>query len=378
MFDARDHKYMKEALALAEKGIGLASPNPSVGCLLVQNDGIAGRGWHEYNLKKHAEVQALSQAKERAKGATAYVTLEPCSHFGRTPPCTDQLIQAGVSRVVAARIDPNPLVSGRGVEKLRAAGIRVDVGLMSEQAGRIIEPFACHASTGRPLVISKVGMSLDGKAGTGKPEGRQITSPQSLEFTQYLRLRVDAILTGIGTIISDDPLLTYRGKEPKSRALLRIALDPDLRTPPKARLFQSIDRSPVLLFCRQDASEERRKELQKKGAEIFGVSALEGALDLNSVLEELGKRNILGLLVEGGGQTHWSFVSQGLVDVFYFLIAPLVLGGVNSIPAVGGKGYGAVLDAPKFKIQNSFKLGPDIALECYPSYSRSIISPWLS
>jgi diaminohydroxyphosphoribosylaminopyrimidine deaminase/5-amino-6-(5-phosphoribosylamino)uracil reductase len=369
---------MKKALALAEKGIGLASPNPSVGCLIVQSNEIVGSGRHEYSLKDHAEIQALRHAGERSHGATAYVTLEPCSHFGRTPPCADQLIQAGISRVVAARIDPNPLVSGRGVERLRAAGIKVDVGLMAEEAGRIIEPFACYASSGRPLVISKVGMSLDGKAGTGQPGGRQITSPESSEFTHHLRLRVDAILTGIGTIISDNPLLTYRGKAPKTRALLRIGLDPDLRTPSYARLFQDIERSPFLLFCKQGASPERREELEKKGAEILAVPELGGTLDLNAVLDELGKRKILGLLVEGGGQTHWSFLSQGLIDVFYFLIAPVVLGGASAIPSVAGKGYGAVLDAPKFKIGRSFMLGPDIALEYYPSYSRSIISPWLS
>ncbi len=376
--DAQDRKYMKRALALAEKGIGLASPNPSVGCLLVQKGEIVGSGWHEFDRKDHAEIQALRQAAGRSQNATAYVTLEPCGHYGRTPPCADQLIQAGITRVVIARIDPNPLVSGRGVERLQSAGIRVDVGLMAEQAGKIIEPFACHIGTGRPLVISKVGMSLDGKAGTGRPEGRQITSTESREFAHSLRLRADAVLVGVGTVLSDDPLLTYRGNAKKSRPLLRVVLDPTLRTPPEANLFRDVERAPVLLFCKQQASEERRKELENRGAEIISGSLWEEEFDLHAVLDELGKRRVLGLLVEGGGRTHWSFLSWRLVDAFYFIIAPIVLGGMNAIPSIGGEGFGAIVDAPKFKVRNSFDVGPDVVLECYPSYSRSIISPWLS
>jgi diaminohydroxyphosphoribosylaminopyrimidine deaminase / 5-amino-6-(5-phosphoribosylamino)uracil reductase len=377
MFDARDKKFMKRALALAEKGIGLASPNPSVGCLLVQNNEIVGSGWHEFDLKDHAEVRALRQASNRSQGATAYVTLEPCCHYGRTPPCADQMIQAGVRRVVVARIDPNPLVSSRGVEKLRSAGIQVDVGLMAEQAGKIIEPFACHVASGLPLVISKIGMSLDGKAGTGKPEGRWITSPESREFAHYLRLRVDAILTGVRTVLADDPELTYRGNVHKSRPLLRVILDPNLRTPPEARLFREAANAPVLLFCKQTAPEEQRRRLEAKGAEIIGIPLQEEDLDLNAVLAELGRRKVLGLLVEGGGRTHWSFLSRRLVDAFYFIIAPTVLGGTASIPSVGGKGYGSVEDSPRFKIRSILSVGPDTVLECYPSYSRSIISPWL-
>jgi diaminohydroxyphosphoribosylaminopyrimidine deaminase/5-amino-6-(5-phosphoribosylamino)uracil reductase len=377
MFDARDRRYMKKALALAEKGIGLASPNPSVGCLIVRENIIVGSGWHQYDLMNHAEILALHRAAGRSKNATAYVTLEPCCHQGRTPPCADKLIEAGIARVVVAAIDPNPLVSGRGIEKLRAAGIRVDAGLMADEAGKIIEPFACHISTGLPLVISKIGMSLDGKAGTGRPEGRWITSPEGREFAHHLRLRMDALLVGVGTVVADDPELTYRGKARKRRSLLRAILDPNLRTPANARIFQTVAQAPVLLFCKQQASNERRSELENRGAEIIEVPTLEKELDLNAVLKELGKREVLGLLVEGGGRTHWTFLSRGLVDAFYFIIAPLVLGGENSAPSIAGEGYGSAENSPRFKIRSCFAVGQDIVLECYPSYSRSIISPWL-
>jgi diaminohydroxyphosphoribosylaminopyrimidine deaminase / 5-amino-6-(5-phosphoribosylamino)uracil reductase len=378
MFDARDRRYMKRAIALAEKGIGLASPNPSVGCLIVREKEMIGSGWHEYDLMDHAEIRALHQAAGRSQNATAYVTLEPCCHYGRTPPCADSLINAGIARVVVAAIDPDPRVSGGGIERLRSAGIRVDVGLMAEQAEKIIEPYACYVSTGLPFVISKIGMSLDGKAGTGLPDGRWITSPEGREFAHYLRRQVDALLVGVGTVLADDPELTYRGKAPKRKPLLRVVLDPSLRTPLDARIFQTVAQAPILLFCNQQASNERRRELKNRGAEIIEVPMLEEELDLNAVLKELGKKKILGLLVEGGGRTHWTFLSHKLVDAFYFIIAPLVLGGTNSIPSIAGTGYGTAEDSPRFKVRSCFTVGPDIVLECYPYYSRSIISPWLS
>ena len=369
---------MKRALALAEKALGLASPNPSVGCVVVRDGQIVGRGWHEYALRDHAEVRALGEASESSRNATAYVTLEPCCHQGRTPPCVDRLIQAGIRRVVAARVDPNPLVSGRGIEFLRAAGIRVDVGLMSEEAGKLIEAFACHVTTGIPLVVSKVGMSLDGKIGTGRPEGRWITSPESREFGQRLRLRADALLVGVDTVLFDDPELTYRSKMPKGKPLMRVILDSRLRTPPTARLFRTRPHTPTLIFCGLDAPQARQTELESAGAEVLRTPSSGNGVDLHAILLELGKRGVLELLVEGGSKIHWSFLSRNLVDSFYFIIAPLVLGGKNFIPSIGGEGYATVVDSPRFKIRRFFSVGPDLVLEAYPSYSRSIISPWLS
>lgn len=381
MFSAADRKHMKEALALAAKGIGLASPNPSVGCVAVKDERVVGRGWHEYARLDHAEVRALGEAGERSRGATVYVTLEPCCHQGRTPPCADLLVESGVRRVVVARIDPNPRVSGKGVERLRAAGIKVDVGLMAGQAGRIIEPFACRMTTGLPLVVSKVGMTLDGRigiAGDHRDNDRRITSPESREFGHSLRLGLDAILVGVGTVLSDDPELTYRGAPPKAKPLVRVVLDPWLRTPSNARLLQSGSPAPVLVFCNSEAATARRTELEKQGAEVAPVPYSGGELDLRAVLTELGERGVLGVLVEGGARVHWSFLSGAFVDLFYFIVAPFILGGSSAIPCVGGKGYSAIAEAPRFRISRSFSIGPDTVLEAYPSYSRSIISPWLS
>jgi diaminohydroxyphosphoribosylaminopyrimidine deaminase/5-amino-6-(5-phosphoribosylamino)uracil reductase len=378
MFDAADSRFMKQALRLAEEASGLASPNPTVGCVIVRNGRVVGRGWHEYDLMDHAEVRAIGQTSGSLRDATAYVTLEPCCHRGRTPPCAERLVKAGIGRVVVARIDPNPLVSGRSIERLRSAGIRVDVGLLSEEAGKLIEAFACQISTGLPLVVSKAGMSLDGKIGTGHPEGRWITSLESREFGQRLRLTADALLVGIGTVLSDDPELTYRGSASKRRPLMKVILDAQLRTPRTARVFQTSPRTPVLIFCHERVSEAHRVELEREGAEVVSVPGSGDELNLRVVLEELGRRDVLGVLVEGGSKTHWSFLSNRLVDKFYFIIAPIVLGGENSVPSVGGKGYASVDESPKFKITRCFSVGPDIVLETYPSYSRSIVSPWLS
>jgi diaminohydroxyphosphoribosylaminopyrimidine deaminase/5-amino-6-(5-phosphoribosylamino)uracil reductase len=378
MFSADDRRFMKLALGLAQKGLGLASPNPAVGCVIVRDGCVIGRGWHEYDRIDHAEVRAIAQASGSVKNATAYVTLEPCSHEGRTPPCADTLVKAGIGRVVVARIDPNPLVSGRGIERLRSAGIRVDVGLLSQEAGQLIEAYACWISTELPLVVSKVGMSLDGKIGTGRPEGRWLTSPEGRAFGQRLRLAADALLVGIGTILADDPELTYRGSESRGRPLTKIILDPQLRTPTHARIFQTSPHAPVLIFCCEHASHSHRADLEKQGAEIVTVPGSSDVLDMHAVLEVLGRRKILGVLVEGGGKTHWSFLSDRLIDKFYFIIAPIVLGGKDAVPSVGGKGYAAVEESPRFKISRCFSVGPDIVLETYPSYSRSIISPWLS
>ncbi|MDR0310331.1 MAG: bifunctional diaminohydroxyphosphoribosylaminopyrimidine deaminase/5-amino-6-(5-phosphoribosylamino)uracil reductase RibD [Acidobacteriota bacterium] len=368
---------MKQALRLAEKGVGLSSPNPSVGCVIVKDGAIAGRGRHEYALGDHAEIAALREAGDAARGATAYVTLEPCSHHGRTGPCADRLIQAGVRRVVIPLSDPNPRVAGRGIEKLRRAGLIVDVGLMADEAGKIIETFACHVTTGLPLVAAKAGMSLDGKIGTGFPEGRHITSPEGLEFGQSLRLKMDAILVGVNTVLADDPELTYRGREPKGRPLTRVVLDSALRTPPSARLFED-RKTPVLLFCAENAPETRKTALETAGAEIVTVREHGGKLDLPKVLRELGKRNVLGVLVEGGSCVHGSFLARNLVDVFYFIVAPMVLGGTEAIPVIGGRGYESTAAAPKFRIRRQHQAGPDMALEAYPATSRSIVSPWLS
>jgi diaminohydroxyphosphoribosylaminopyrimidine deaminase / 5-amino-6-(5-phosphoribosylamino)uracil reductase len=373
--DSQDLRFMRQALELAERSLGLASPNPSVGCVIVQSGDIVGRGWHEYATRDHAEVRALADAAGRASGATAYVTLEPCAHYGRTPPCVTALIGAGVTRVVVAHVDPNPKVSGKGISALRSAGIHVDSGMLQREAARIIEPFACHVSTGLPLVVGKVGMSLDGRIATAAQPGGWITSEEGRVFGQQLRLQMDALLVGIGTVLADNPRLNYRGALAKARPLLPVLLDSSLRTPTDSRLFH-FNSSP-LIFCRPEAPQARGLELAAAGAEIVPLACDSAGLDLRQVLKELGSRNILGLLVEGGSEVHWSFLSARLVDKFFFIISPMVLGGRTAVPSVGGIGYPAVEEAPRFRIDRSFSVGPDQVLETYPEYSKSLISPWL-
>ena len=378
MSDQEDLKYMRRALALARTGMGLASPNPTVGCVIVRSGRIVGQGWHEYALLDHAEARALKEARERSQGSTVYVTLEPCSYHGRTPPCANQLVRAGARRVVVAAIDPNPKVSGKGIDIMRSAGIRVEVGLMRDEALTLIEPFACSVTTGLPLVVSKVGMSLDGHIATHTRKGRWITSSEGREFGQSLRLQMDALLVGIGTVLADDPELTYRGGCRKVRPLIRAVLDSRLRTPHTSRLLQTVSRAPVLIFCRPDAPLKRRHRLETQDAEVVAVPEGGYDLDLQIVLRELGARGALGVLVEGGSEVHWSFVSAGLIDKFYFIIAPIVLGGKLALPSVGGRGYATIEEALRFRIRRSFRVGADLVLETYPSNSRSILTPWPS
>ena len=367
---------MRRALSLAVKGMGCSSPNPPVGCVIVQKGKVVGRAWHDYGRADHAEIVALRQAGSRARGATVYVSLEPCCHHGRTPPCTEALIAAGVRRVVAAAVDPNPRVSGKGLERLRTSGILIEQGLFQDDAKRIIEPFACHATTGRPLVTCKVGMTLDGKIGSRLGKERQITSPEAGEFSQFLRLQADALVVGVETIKADDPELTYRGGALKRLGLIRVILDSHLRTPERARIFGAAGKSPVLIFCHSDAPASKRRRLEHLGAEVVAVPGGRRGLSLRRVLSELSDRGVIGVLVEGGSRVHGSFLAERLVDKFYFMVAPVVIGGADTVPCVGGDGYREFSKAPRFKIHRRFSAGPDLILETYPSFSKSMLSPW--
>lgn len=283
-----------------------------------------------------------------------------------------------MGRIVVAHPDPNPIVSGRGIGQIHAAGIEVGSGLLQAEAARIIEPFACHVTTGLPLVVGKVGMSLDGKIAPAGGRDAWITSEQGRSFGQQLRLQLDAIMVGIGTVLADNPQLTYRGELQKARPLRVIVLDSFLRTPLDARLLHAVPEPRVLIFCAPDAAAGRKRELESRGAEIVPAMRGEHGLDLIQVLRELGAREILGLLVEGGSEIHWSFLSSALVDKFFFIVSPLVLGGRKAVPAVGGTGYSSVTAAPRFRIADVTHAGPDTILEAYPTNSKSILSPWLA
>src|SRR5438093_4741952 len=325
MFDPADGRLMRRALALARRGIGAASPNPTVGCVIVRGGRIVGAGFHKYARMDHAEVEAIRDAGRLARGSTVYVTLEPCSHHGRTPPCAELLARSGVRRVVIAMPDPNPLVCGNGIRILRRAGIKVEAGLLREEALRINEAFGCFITTGKPLVVSKVGTSLDGRIATVSGDSRWITSPQGREFGQALRRQLDAILVGVRTVLADDPRLTHREPRTRGRPLIRVILDSRLRTPPEARALENAPEFPTLIFCQSGAPRARWKRLERQGAEVIPVGRNQAGLKLNNVLRELARRKVLGVLVEGGSEVHWSFISQRLVDKFYFILSPVVL-----------------------------------------------------
>jgi diaminohydroxyphosphoribosylaminopyrimidine deaminase/5-amino-6-(5-phosphoribosylamino)uracil reductase len=326
-----DERWMTQALDLARQGIGLASPNPTVGCVIVREGLQVGAGSHEYDRRDHAEIVALREAGERARGATAYVTLEPCSHHGRTGPCADALITAGVARVVVATADANPEVHGRGIEKLRRAGIEVALGILREPAQRLNDAFAKYIRTGIPFVTLKAAMTLDGRIAP-PPSSRQpgevswITGAEARQHVQLLRHAVDAVLTGIGTILADDPLLTDRSGLPRRRPLLRVVLDSRLRLPLDSKLFQSSD-CDVTVFC-TDASESRLHTLSDHGVSVRQIAAQSGTPHppLKAVLNELGEMGMTSVMVEGGSNINSSFLNSGLVDRLFLFYAPRFLG----------------------------------------------------
>jgi diaminohydroxyphosphoribosylaminopyrimidine deaminase / 5-amino-6-(5-phosphoribosylamino)uracil reductase len=329
---------MDRALALAQKGVGLASPNPTVGCVIVRDGEIIGEGFHEYDKLAHAEIVALRMAGEKARGATLYVTLEPCNHSGRTSPCTEAVIAASVRRVVAAMEDPNPKTSGRGFARLREAGIEVESGVLEAEARRLNESFALWIRTGKPLVTLKSALTLDGQlalpgdrsALNGKdfpPRKRTgwITSEESRAEVQRMRHASDALLTGIGTIHADDPLLNDRSGLPRRRRLLRVVLDSTLALRPKARLVKSVS-ADLLVFSSQRASARRIRAFRKMGVAVMVVPARGGRLDLGRVLAELARLEIQSVLLECGPTLNGAALRAGIVDKLALFYAPKISG----------------------------------------------------
>ena len=324
-----DIRFMQRALELARKGVGLASPNPTVGCVIVNSGQIVGEGFHQFDCRDHAEVVALKTAGEKAGGATAYVTLEPCNHTGRTGPCTQALLEAGIARVVAATRDPNPKVSGGGLEALRSADITVEAGACESEAQNLNQGFACWIRTGRPFITLKSALTLDGQlacSATNKNRNRQsISSEESRAEGQRMRHASDALLTGIGTVLSDNPLLTDRSGLPRRRKLLRVILDSQLRLSPKARIVKSADDDLLVLTSAPIKSPKARK-LQNAGVELLRIPRRHARLDLESALEELGHREILQVLLEAGPRLNGAALSANLVDRLFLFYAPKIAG----------------------------------------------------
>jgi diaminohydroxyphosphoribosylaminopyrimidine deaminase / 5-amino-6-(5-phosphoribosylamino)uracil reductase len=373
-----DQKYLKQALQLAQKSFGLASPNPNVGAVLLDARGeVVGEGFHTYAGKKHAEVLALEQAGEKARGATLYINLEPCCHHGRTGPCADALISAGIKRVVACMADPNPAVSGRGFARLRQAGVQVVSGLLEEEARPLNDAFAKYIRYHLPLVTLKAAMTLDGKiapppddlaAGrlpAGGPTGGWITSDEARAHVQLLRHQHDAILVGVGTVIADNPLLTDRSGLPRRRRLLRVIVDSHLRLPLESRIVQTAN-NDVLVFC-SFAEEKRKQQLQSKGIQVQQVDSAgpDGRPDLQAICRRLSEREITSVMIEGGAMVNWAALASGTADKVFFYYSPKILAGTGSVPFAGGAGFRKMSEAAYLKEFRLHRFGEDFAVEGY-------------
>ena len=342
-FSAADGEFMRRALRLAQRGYGGTSPNPMVGAVIVRGGKIIGEGWHKRAGEAHAEVNAIQSAKRAGKeirGATIYVTLEPCCTLGRTPPCTSALIESEIGRVVVGAKDPNPKHSGKGLVILRKAGIKVQAGLLGEDCARLNEVFNHWITTGRPFVICKSAMTLDGKIATNSGDSKWITGDKARAVGMKLRFGADAIIAGVNTILRDDPALTLRAgsgvKAPTWRALKRIVLDPRGRIPLSARVLSDENAGATTVVVTSEASERKRSELEKKVRVIVAPSR-GGEINLQWLLKRLGSEGVTSLLVEGGGETHYNFLRHGLVNRIYFFYAPLVITGRGAAKAVGGE-----------------------------------------
>ncbi len=373
-----DELHMRRALELARGGIGLVSPNPAVGAVVLDSSGKkAGEGTHTYDGVKHAEVLALEQASARARGGSLFLNLEPCSHQGRTGPCADAVIAAGIRRVVCSMKDPNPQVGGAGFAKLCDAGIKLDVGLFEAEAKKLNESFAKYIRTGTPLVALKAAMTLDGKIApppsgsrhptdiaAGGSTGGWITGEIARRHVHQLRHEHDAIMAGVGTVIADDPLLTDRSGLPRRRPLLRVLLDSWLRLPPESRLVKTAQNDVMVLYSQAD--ETKKQELEKVGIRVEHVAPAhpDGRPDLAEVLRHLAKHEITSVLIEGGATVNWTALSSGVVDKLFLYYAPKILGeGAVPFAASGGSaGSHVMLLAQRLELH---QFGEDFAVEGY-------------
>ncbi len=361
-----DRRMMARALELAAKGAGRVSPGPLVGCVIVTaDDAIAGEGFYVYEELKHAETIALEQAGEKAKGATAYVSLEPHAHQGRTPPCTNTLISSGITRVVAPIEDPNPMVSGKGFAHLRKAGVAVSSGLMAREAKRANEKYLHFMKTGRPFVHLKLATSLDGKIATRKGDSRWITGEESRARAHALRHEYDAILVGAGTVFSDDPLLTDRSGLERRRPLVRVLLDEALTLSTESQLARTARESPLIVFASSNADSSKIANLEALGVE--SIHDEKNGRDLLAVLTELGRRGIQSVLVEGGAGVASALLEAGLVDKVTFFIAPMIIGGREAPNAIGGSGAERIADAIDLQDLEVSQRGADFEITGYPT-----------
>jgi len=353
----KDFYFMKKALELAKIRKGLTHPNPTVGCVIVKDGKIIAEGYHERAGMPHAEVVALERAGKQAENSTVYVTLEPCSHYGRTPPCADALIKAKVKRVVIAMLDPNPLVAGKGAERLKQAGIEVSVGVLEEEAKELNEDFFTYITQKRPYITLKMAQSIDGRMALKSGQSKWITNQESRDFAHKLRSEATAVLIGINTLLKDNPSLTVRAF-PWERQPIRIVLDPNLKTPLDCNLVKDKSSNTVIITTAED--KEKIKNLQEEGVEVIITEAIGGKLNLKEVLRQLYFKEIMHLLVEGGSITITNFVKDDLYDRLFVFVAPILIGeGLG----MGHIGVEDLSQAKRHKLAHLYRFANDIALE---------------
>lgn len=359
----KDEQYMRLALALAEKGRGAVAPNPMVGAVIVKDGRIIGEGCHERYGQAHAEVNAFASVTEDVEGATIYVTLEPCSHYGKTPPCADLIIQKKVGRVVVGALDPNPLVSGRGIQRIQAAGIEVESGVLADESRQLNEVFMKFITEKQPFVVLKVAMSLDGKIATRTGESKWISGEVSREQVHRERGYLTGIMVGINTVLKDNPHLTAR--LPGSKNPTRIVVDSQLRIPMDAKVLQQQSEAPTILLTTKRADQEKAARLAEKGVTVLTLPERDGRVDLQEAMKELGQRNIDSILLEGGATLNYSALEAGIVDKVQVYIAPKIIGGANSPTPVGGKGIERLSEAFPVERIASRMIGEDLLIEGY-------------
>ena len=360
--DLTHERWMRRALLLARKGRGRASPNPMVGAVLVKRGKVVAEGYHAKAGEAHAEIEVLRKAGKEARGSTLYVTLEPCAHYGKTPPCAPAVIQAGVKRVVVGMVDPNPLVKGKGISILKKAGIDVRVGTLEEQCRTLNEAFCKYILMKEPFVILKVAATLDGKIATRNGESKWISTDASRRLVHRLRSEVDAVVVGVGTVLKDDPLLTARirgGRDP-----VRVVLDSHLRIPEDAKIL-GLSSSKTLIATTPLAPKEKMDRLEKAGTQVLLIESRDGKVDLRALLSTLGAMGMMSILVEGGSQVNGSFLDEGLIDKFLFFLSPRVLGDPQAVGIFQGKGFDHLKACASVRNLSFRRIEGDILVEGY-------------
>lgn len=360
-----DKFYMQRALELADQARGRTSPNPLVGAVVVKDGIVVGEGYHHKAGTPHAEVHALRQAGELAQGADIFVTLEPCSHQGLTPPCAQAVIAAGIKRCVVAAEDPNPLVNGRGLAQIKEAGIEVVVGVLRDEAERQNEVFLKYMGSGLPFVILKTAMTLDGKIASSSGDSKWVTAEPARQWVHQLRDQVDGIMVGIGTVLADDPLLNTRLSDREGHDPVRLILDGNLDLPLNSQIATSSHKQTTLVFASSTADRQRARNLEQCGIEVLTVDGLSDDLNLEQVLQIAAHRKLCSILVEGGGTVNASLLKYGLVDKLYWFIAPKIIGGHTAPSPVQGSGFGTMAEALEAEYISSEFIGPDLLISGY-------------